>query len=105
MPYQYGAYQALMFYTKHAEPKAQAERTIHSYDLGIDSFGTDGFINHNFGGKTYKLQWTEESSGTQQLLVLQKMIDEVLHSGSIAVIDEFDAYLHTTMVKVLLARF
>lgn len=105
MPYQYGAYEALEFYQEHKESKAKAEKTVRSYDLGIDSFDEDGYINHDFNGKKFKLRVDAESSGTQQLLVLSRMIDSVLENGGVAVIDEFDAYLHPSMFKELLGRF
>ncbi len=104
-PYQYGAMQALMFYERDKKAKTKAEAIIRRYDLGIDSFDKDGYINHNFGGKKYKLRFDVESSGTQQLLTLTQMIDAVLHEGGVAVIDEFGAYLHPVMFRELIEQF
>lgn len=104
-PYQYGAMQALMFYERDKKAKVKAEAIIRRYDLGIDSFDKDGYINHSFNGKKYKLRFDVESSGTQQLLTLTQMIDAVLQNGGVAVIDEFGAYLHPVMFRELIEQF
>lgn len=104
-PYQYGAMQALRFYERHKKNKMDAEAIIRRYDLGIDSIDEDGYINHNFGGKRYKVHIESESSGTQQLLTLIRMIENVIENGGIAIIDEFGAYLHPAMFKELINKF
>lgn len=105
VPYQYRAFEALEFYENHKESKVKAENTVKMFDLGIDSFDEDGYINHDIDGEKFRLRVDEESSGTQQLLAHSKMIDTVLENGGIAIMDEFDAYLHPKMFIRLLEQF
>ena len=105
MPYHHRAYEAMMYYGSNTASRNSAEDTLRKYDLGIEQLGKDGNIVHKFNNRTFRLRMHEESSGTQQLLALLKMIDSVLDTGGLAVIDEFDAYLHPGMLKALVGRF
>jgi uncharacterized protein len=106
-PYAYEAYRALMFYRTHKKSRAKMEETVRRYDLGIAGFDFDGQgeVRHEFGDRSFKLEIDEESHGTQQLLALLKKIDNVLEHGSVAIIDELDAYLHPDMLKEFIDQF
>ena len=105
MPHYHQAHEALFYYQKNKNARNKAEDILKQYDLGIEKLGSDGDIIHNFDGRSFKLDIFDESSGTQQLLFISKMLDSVLEKGSMAIIDEFDAYLHPTMLEVLVERF
>ena len=105
IPYEYRAYQALRYYAKHKDARERAENILKRYDLGIDKIGRQGEIIHGIGEDAFKVEVDEESSGTQQLLYTLRMIDSVLAKGSVAIIDEFDAYLHPLMLNNLVERF
>jgi AAA15 family ATPase/GTPase len=51
------------------------------------------------------MPWESESDGTQRLLSLMLAITKVLKSGSVAIIDELDASLHTFIVRSILELF
>ena len=99
------AYRTMSYYKKNEKARSKAQDTLRQYDLGIKTINSDGDIVHEFGDKTLKLDIFDESSGTQQLLFISKMIDGALDKGSMAIIDEFDAYLHPDMLRVLVDRF
>ena len=105
VPYYYRAHEAMMHYSKNKDSRKKAEEALKQYDLGIEQLGRDGDVIHKFSGKTFKLRMHEESSGTQQLFSLHKMLDNALKKGGVAVIDEFDAYLHPYMLKTLVKQF
>ena len=105
VPHYHQAHEALMYYRRNKNARAKAEDILKQYDLGIEKISNDFNIIHNFNDQTLKLHILDESSGTQQLLFVSKMINEALEKGSIAIIDEFDAYLHPTMIEVLVDRF
>ena len=105
MPHYHQAHEALFYYQKNKNARIKAEDVLKQYDLGIERLGNDGDIIHNFDGRSFKLDLFDESSGTQQLLFISKMLDSVMEKGSLAIIDEFDAYLHPTMLEVLVERF
>lgn len=60
---------------------------------------------HKVQGSTYRLDMSQESSGTKNLFILLNRLLPVLESGSIAVIDELEADLHPHMIPVLLRLF
>lgn len=106
IPYRFGAYQALRYYEKNEDSKHRAEEDVRRYaDLGIESFGKEGMIRHRFGDKTFELDFEHESSGTQQFLVLRRMMDSALDKGGMVVVDEFDAFLHPQMSVSLVNKF
>ena len=80
-----------MHYSNNKDSRKKAEEALKKYDLGIEQLGKKGDVIHRFNDKTFSLQMHEESSGTQQLFSLLKMLDNVLKKGSVAIIDEFDA--------------
>lgn len=96
---------ALDYYDSHPKMRGIVEEDLKRYDLGISSFGKNGKFTHRYGEKSFNLDFSQESSGTQQLLLLKKQIENVLTNGGVAVIDEPDAYLHPLMLKRLVKRF
>lgn len=105
MPYQYQAYRALSRFEDDDGLKQKAEEYVRRYDLGIQSFGKNGTILHNYGDSTFELEIDEESSGTQQLLALKEKTDYALEHGGVAVVDELNAFLHPTMVEAIIRDF
>ena len=103
--YFYQAHQALDHYSKRASLRDEFTQTLKQYELGIEGFDKHGRITHKFDNKAFKLPLHDESAGTQQLIKLLKMVDTVLKNGGAAIIDEFDAYLHSKMFIELLERF
>lgn len=57
------------------------------------------------GGKTYFLGLERESAGTRRLLLIMSPIFRALDSGSLVVIDELDASLHTRAAEMILEMF
>lgn len=102
---QYGfeAYEALRSYKKDKEAFLNP---IGRYDLSISGFSADdGTLTHTYGDTSFTIDIDQESSGTQQFIVLMKKLNDVLKHGGIAVIDEFDAYLHPFMLNELVEQF
>lgn len=56
-------------------------------------------------GKVFNLHFLEESSGTQGAFVLLSRLLPALHSGGLAVIDEFENDLHPHMLEPILELF
>ena len=56
-------------------------------------------------GVTEYFHLARESSGTRRLLVLLELVFSALDEGSVIVIDELDASLHTQAVETLIALF
>lgn len=102
----YEVYNALHYFSRDETSKKRAEKEVRRYaDLGISSIGSNGMIKHKFGEVQFEIEADEESSGTRHYLGISKMIDVALNEGGIAVIDEFDAYLHPNMFASLLQKF
>jgi len=104
------------FYSENPEIKKGADKFLSKFDLGLDAIEIlkkereDGFsINvygvHSFNTQNKNLDIRYESSGTKQLFVLLKTILQVLASGGVAVIDEFDVNLHPEIVLSLFELF
>lgn len=104
-PQQIEAYFAAKYYGSHPESRKDVERDIRRYDLGIEGFGEDGMIKHRHKGKFFELSIDQESSGTMQILLLHRKIERILERGGVAVIDEFDAFLHPLMTKEMIGKF
>jgi len=106
----YGSYEMTQWYTmdyyrSHPKARSLVEDDVKRYDLGIEGFGKDGAFIHKYGDNTFSLPFEHESSGTQQLLSIKRMIENVLAKGGVAIIDEPDAFLHPLMLKSLITRF
>ncbi|OGT06539.1 MAG: hypothetical protein A2X78_01085 [Gammaproteobacteria bacterium GWE2_37_16] len=108
---------ALIFFCENEHLKKEAEKLIARFDLGFSQcdikketkdnqqVAVNAAVVHSFKGKDYRLSLRYESSGTKHLLVILKTVLEVLANGGIAVLDEFDANLHPSMVLPLLKLF
>lgn len=104
-PASYSMYDALRYFDRDKETKKNVERDAKRYaDLGINAFNS-GRIRHKYGDIEFDLDPDQESSGTRNYISMYKMIKIVLDNGGIAIIDEFDAYLHFNMFKSLLNMF
>jgi len=110
--------EALDFYSEAGNEaiKAEAEKLLSRFDIGLDSFEIDkkkkenGLsinvkVAHSFGGQKEYLPMQYESSGTKQLFVLLRSILQVLAKGGVAILDEFDVNLHPEMVLSLYELF
>lgn len=102
----YGVYDAMRYFGRDEETKKRMETETRTYaDFGISGIG-DEVIRHKYAnGVEFDLEPEEESSGTANFMSISRMIDVVLRDGGIAVIDEFDAYLHPRMFASLLNKF
>lgn len=108
--------ETLNFYSDNQVLKEEAEKLLKRFDLGLEGFdikkeqqpqGLQLNVRavHLFGDQKQYLPIQYESSGTKQLFVLLKTILQVLSSGGIAVLDEFDVNLHPDMVISLFDLF
>lgn len=104
-PQQIEAYFAAKYYGSHPESRKDVEKDIRRYDLGIEGFGDDGLIKHKYNGGFFNLSIDQESSGTMQILLLHRKIERILEHGGVALIDEFDAFLHPLMTKEMIKKF
>ncbi len=108
--------ETLNFYSDNKILKEEAEKLLKRFDLGLEGFDIKKdqqpqslHLNiravHLFGDQKQYLPIQYESSGTKQLFILLKTILQVLSSGGIAVLDEFDVNLHPDMVLSLFDLF
>jgi hypothetical protein len=102
--------------------KARAVQLLSAYDLGLSDIRFEKqvvFNNltneskeqlipmayHTINGVEQSLSIAQESNGTQSLYVILFDILHTLETGSVAIIDEIDAYLHSHMLKNFLELF
>lgn len=104
-PYQIDAYMAARYYEAHPKQRKNAEIDIKKYDLGIKGFGKNGKIKHTYGDTDFELEVDQESSGTLQILVLNRKMESALKDGGVVVIDELDAFLHPMITKGIISKF
>lgn len=101
-PFGYHAYMALRRMSKNK----RIPQSFESLDKTIVAFDPEeGMFTHEGKNGTFTLELDQESSGTQQYFVIKDLLDDVLENGGVAIIDEFDAYLHPTMLKKLAEQF
>lgn len=109
-------FETMLFFSKNARLKKEAEKLLASFDLGFESFKLQEETNegvtsiraqmiHSFGSKKLALPIQYESSGTKQLFQILRSILQVLAEGGVAVLDEFDVNLHPDMVLALFELF
>ena len=103
--YEMSRWYALDYYKSHPKMRGVVEDDIKKYDLGIEGFGKDGTFKHKYDDTFFNIDFDQESSGTQQLLFLKRMIENVLAKGGVAIIDEPDSFLHPLMLRSLIERF
>ena len=63
------------------------------------------FVHHDIDGQPVLFNSTQESLGTRRLFRLLAPLYQVLTDGSVAVVDEFSASMHPTMVRALVKLF
>jgi len=114
---------AAEFFHKNPVYKEEAERLLAGkLDLGLSGIGIKEekiktqdkgepgtvylpYGEHRVDGKDYDLPFMAESSGTQNTFVLLHQLLPVLHTGGLAVIDEFEVDLHPQMIPPILDLF
>jgi AAA15 family ATPase/GTPase len=80
--------------------------SIKAYNRNMTSYNPKtGMVTFGQGEKSYLLDVTQLSSGTTQLVVIKDKLEKALKTGSVALIDEFDAYLHPTWLADLVSQF
>lgn len=104
-PYQIDAYMAARYYESHPRQRKSAESDIKKYDLGIKGFGSNGKIKHVYGNSYFELDVDHESSGTLQILALNRKMERALKDGGVVIIDELDAYLHPIITQGIIGKF
>lgn len=81
-------------------------KPFDNFDVSIDGYNPKkGTFKHKYGDSFFELDVNQESSGTQRYIVTIEKLAAVLRDGGIAVIDEFDAYLHPLMFDKLVTQF
>lgn len=95
----------------------QAIKILKKYDIGVAKISkkenagphrdqTVYGLEHIFDGShTIGCSVNYESSGTQKILILLEVILFVLNTGSVAVIDELDAFLHPDIFTEIIDLF
>jgi len=105
--YGYQAKSILSKMSKDSDESQQFFDEIRGYDKTIQGFNYKSkkieFASKD--GGTYELDINHVSSGTTQLLVVKDKLDQALKNGSVAIIDEFDAYLHPVWLHELVSQF
>ena len=111
---------AAQHFTQHEEQKTLMNKLLSSWDFGLSGVDLvevqDGASEtsrkywvpvgiHRSGDKQFKLPFVYESSGTQGAFVLLHRLLQVLETGGIAVIDEFENDLHPHMIEPILNLF
>lgn len=124
-PFDYHLFNSSEFYYKNEEFKKSMEEIMSKSDLGLvgldierleipdaqpsSSRKREFFMpygrHRGLEGKEYKLPFTIESSGTQQIYVLLSILLPALRSGGVAVVDEIEADLHPEILPKILALF
>lgn len=112
---------AAKHFSEHALQRAQMERLLSSWDLGLS--GVDllevpvnnpqepnqkvwmPFGKHRIKDKAYTLPFVYESSGTQAAFVQLSRLLYTLEMGGLAIIDEFENDLHPHMLEPILGLF
>jgi AAA15 family ATPase/GTPase len=114
--------QATGFYQQNPEYFARIKSLLKKYDLGInDIFLEKKMLIDNATGKEYErilpmfLHQNEEgsfampifleSSGTQSAYCILALITETLHTGGVAILDEFDNDLHPQLTMEIIDLF
>ncbi len=106
----FNLHNVLSFYQVNPETLESLNREIRRFDVGIDSMyissGPSGlFAMFHHKGLSLPINFVEESSGTQNFVVLFAILDFALRTGHIAILDEFDNDLHALLIPELLRWF
>jgi AAA15 family ATPase/GTPase len=98
-------YEMEMALMRMGKPK-QVLRPFDRFDKDIQSFNkVNGKFKHIYGDNKFELSANQESSGTQRYIVMLEKLNNALENGSVAIIDELDAYLHPKLVNSLVGQF
>lgn len=65
----------------------------------------DVIFEHTVDGKTYELDFKDESDGTQKLFVVLPLVMLALSDGRLLAFDELDAKLHPKLLKFIIMLF
>ena len=82
---------------------------IHDIDM-IESPVKDGSFNvilhkKDMYDEIYKINYNDESNGTQKIIILLSFFLETIHNKSLIIVDELDAGIHTKILKYLILMF
>lgn len=107
--------QAIRAFHEYPELLEVAKSLLRKLDIGFFDFeevatainnSKDYRIKHKYGDKEFTLDPRYESSGTKRsILMLWYILRTLEEPGRIAVLDEFDAYLHPDIVETLVKLF
>ncbi|MDN5275881.1 MAG: hypothetical protein JWN33_530 [Candidatus Saccharibacteria bacterium] len=104
----YGMEAQLIFY-RLSQSKKKAEQffeSIHTYNQNLSRYNAKtNKVEVVTSDGEFGLDIDQLSSGTTQLVVIKDKLEKALSSGGIAVIDEFDAYLHPIWLADLISQF
>lgn len=105
--YDFVARSAMRTSTSNAKERELFLNYIKRFDSGIDDYDRKNhmFKHKTVDGEVLELPVERQSSGTKQLIVLASKLQSVLNNGGIAIIDEFDAYLHPLWLNELVSQF
>ena len=97
-------------YIDHAEMVDQLNREISRIDVGVRALeissskdGPQVWFRHE--GLAEPMPFLLESHGTQQFLKLFPVISDALATGSIAIVDELDAAIHSMLLPEIIGWF
>ena len=101
---------ALRGYIDHADLVEQFNREISRIDVGVRALevfpGEEGpMVGFRHEGLATPMPFRYESHGTRQFLKLFPLISNVLATGSIAIIDELDAAIHSMLLPEVIGWF
>ncbi|MDO5624627.1 MAG: AAA family ATPase [Pseudomonadota bacterium] len=113
---------AAHYFAHHPDQLQQAIRLMRTWDFGLHAIelraqelalenGKTERVWIPFGihrdrrGKPFELPLQRESSGTQSVFVLLRGLLDVLESGGLAIVDEFENDLHPHMLEPILSLF
>lgn len=107
--------QAIRAFYERPELLAIAKDLLRKLDIGFFDFEEvvsavndtkDYRVRHKYGDEEFTLDPRYESSGTKRsILMLWYILRTLDQKGSIAALDEFDAYLHPDIVETLVKLF
>jgi uncharacterized protein len=111
---------AINYFATHELANSQLQEMLRKWDLGlakIDYRREKVIFNnmmqemwlgegvHQVNGETHRIAFGFESEGTKNAIVRLNIILQVLNSGGLAIIDEFETGLHPAIVRELISLF
>jgi len=111
-------FEAAKYFSEHIDIQTQAKKLLKNWDLGLKDIEfvkyndpndeqekTIPFGVHSSNNSTSRLNFLQESSGTQSAFILLFLLLPVLKAGGIAIVDELESDLHPHMLKPILELF